>query len=85
MKNEDWREQASCRGMDVSVFIPTTGKRGRPVANEYKKARSICESCRVKVSCLNFALTSGFNEFGIFGGLSPKARQVILRNRKAKA
>ena len=85
MKSEDWREQASCRGMDVSVFVPSTGKRGRPVANEYKKARAICEQCKVKISCLNFALTSGFNEFGIFGGLSPKARQILLRKRKAEA
>ena len=85
MKSEDWREQALCRGMDVSVFVPSTGKRGRPVANEYKRARIICASCRVKASCLDFALTSGFNEFGIFGGLSPKARKVLLRKRKVKA
>jgi WhiB family redox-sensing transcriptional regulator len=82
MKTESWREQAECRGMDTSVFILSNGKRGRPIASDYAKAKAICMACSVRLHCLNFALENNFNEFGMFGGTSPRARQEILRNKR---
>lgn len=82
MKTESWREQAECRGMDTSVFILSKNKRGRPAVSDYEKAKAICMACSVRLHCLNFALENNHNEFGMFGGTSPRARQEILRNRR---
>lgn len=80
--SEEWRELASCRGMDVNLFVPTI-KRGKPVQKQYVFVKSICAKCPVRLHCLEFALNNDYNEHGIFGGLSPRARQEILRKRRA--
>lgn len=83
MKTEEWRERAECRGLDTSMFIPSSsGKKGRPSSSDYTKAKEVCMACSVRLHCLNFALDNNHNEFGMFGGLSPRSRQEILRKRR---
>ena len=81
--SEEWREHARCRGMNTSIFVPTI-RRGMGAAKNYKEAKKICAMCVVRLHCLEFALTSGHNEFGVYGGRTPKERQVIIQRRKVK-
>ena len=81
--NESWREFAECKGMDTRIFVPSKeGVKGRPCNSDYDVARRICAECKVRLHCLNFALNEGFNEYGMYGGVTPKARQKMARVRK---
>lgn len=80
--SEEWREDAECRGMTVTIFVPAKAQRGRPVNSDYSTAKAVCAVCKVKQKCLDFALNSGFNEFGMYGGMTPKQRQRLLRERR---
>lgn len=70
--DEDWRDQAACRGMDTNLFFP---ERGHNATDEVKAA---CASCPVAQQCLDYAMALG-DRFGIWGGTSDKQRRVIRR------
>ena len=65
----DWREQAACRGSDVSLFFPE-GQGGPGPA----KARRICRSCPVRTECFTYANEAPELE-GIWGGYSTASRR----------
>jgi WhiB family redox-sensing transcriptional regulator len=44
-------------------------------------AREICHTCPVRLECLQFALNSENDNWGIFGGLYPYERQKIRTGR----
>lgn len=71
---EDWRKQAACRGMDPAIFYPTAGESLAP-------AKKVCASCPVKGECLsdNLDTFTTFNDCGVWGGQSEKARSEIRR------
>lgn len=64
-----WQERAACRGMDTNLFFPV---RGEKVAEEVEAA---CDSCSVRRECGE----AGLREFGIWGGLSERARRRTRR------
>jgi WhiB family redox-sensing transcriptional regulator len=78
-----WQTEASCRGVDAELFFPATDE-------EAGAARSICETCPVRMACLAFALDRN-ERFGVWGGmtekersrLSPAARESIRRQAAA--
>ena len=72
-----WQDQAACLGMDPDLFFPERGASTR-------EAKSICNSCPVKVDCLEFALRNG-EKFGIWGGMSERERRRIRRMRAQAA
>lgn len=76
-----WRDQAACLGMDVNIFYQDVKKGGDA---QYKDARSICNSCPVRISCLEDALHNEIpsETFGMRGGLSAKQRIKLYRERK---
>lgn len=43
---------------------------------KYKMARNLCNRCPVRAQCLEYAL-SNEEEFGMFGGLTPKERHKL--------
>lgn len=65
--------EAKCRGIDPDLFFPQSG--GGP---QQKAAQAVCKECPVKMECLEYALDHG-EEFGIWGGLTSKARKRLLR------
>lgn len=65
----EWRELALCAELDPEVFFP---EKGGSSAN----AKKICAACDVIDECLSHALEHG-EKFGIWGGLSPKERQLM--------
>jgi WhiB family transcriptional regulator, redox-sensing transcriptional regulator len=71
-----WRDAAVCTSTDPELFYPGHGR-----LDETRAAKRICQSCTVRVQCLEFALASG-DEHGIWGGMSPGER---ARSGKALA
>jgi WhiB family redox-sensing transcriptional regulator len=77
MQAPEWTEEASCRGMDPAVFFPSDG-------TGVQEAAAICAGCPVKAPCLEYALVNRI-QHGVFGGLSERARDRVLRERRRAA
>ena len=74
-----WREAAACRFLDTDLFFPI-GKTGLALA-EINEAKSVCERCPVRPSCLAFALDT-HQAYGIWGGYDEDERRLLLRQRQ---
>lgn len=73
----DWREQAACRGVDLSVFFPE-GMRNT-TAPAIAAAKQICERCPVRAVCL----ADHLNEtHGVWGGTSAREREALRRKQR---
>jgi len=79
-KTFNWYKQANCKGMSTNIFFTESSNK-----KEYKKntalARSICGNCKVRSECLNHALTEKI-PFGIWGGLSSRERNAVIKKYK---
>lgn len=74
----DWLEAGACLTADPDLFFPVaTGPVG---ASQAARAQRICERCRVRRQCLEFAMTSG-QAHGIWGGTTPEERIRVRRQR----
>lgn len=76
-----WVERASCRGSDVNLFFPEVGVS----YHQTDFIRYTCGQCPVQPQCLELGLESGNDEYGFFGGKSPKDRQAIKAQRARAA
>lgn len=83
MTNINWRERASCRGVDPEIFFPVgeawTGKRNEARA---EVALAICARCPVREACQADALARG-DAWAVLGGTLPAQRRAILARRSA--
>jgi WhiB family redox-sensing transcriptional regulator len=48
--SQAWRAPASCRGVDVAVFMPERGE-------SLDEARAYCRGCDVELECLEYAMS----------------------------
>jgi len=74
MQAPEWTDQGRCRGMDPKVFFPTDGQ-------GVQDAVAICRTCPVQAPCLEYALVNRI-QHGVFGGVSERGRDRILRERR---
>jgi WhiB family redox-sensing transcriptional regulator len=72
----EWRRFAACRLHEHVDFFPvgTTGTAAREIAD----AKSICNRCPVRLSCLRYALVTN-QEFGVWGGHDEEERKELRR------
>lgn len=77
----DWRSSAACLDHDPELFFPV-GNTGPAIA-QIEEAKSICASCPVTATCLEWAIKNG-QDFGVWGGKSEDERRSIKR-RAARA
>jgi WhiB family redox-sensing transcriptional regulator len=70
-----WREEAACRGADLSLFFLSRGESAEP-------AQRLCAGCPVRQPCLEFALGHG-EVHGIWGGLTARDRRALRTRRRA--
>jgi WhiB family redox-sensing transcriptional regulator len=63
--------------MDPQVFFPSDG-------TGVQAAAAICARCPVQAPCLEYALVNRI-QHGVFGGLSERARDRLLRERRRSA
>lgn len=73
-----WMQQAACRGYRSDVFFPL--KMTDAIA---ATAVAICNRCPVQSECARYAIINHI-EYGIWGGLSPRARREIASSRNSK-
>ena len=69
----EWRVLAHCRGLDPELFYP------EPYVDPVD-AKAVCRECRVRESCLEWALSTR-EKHGVWGGESEAGRRRILRRR----
>jgi len=79
--NQQWRENASCRGKNVNNWYPhaTPG----PGHEERQRsleagAKLVCRDCPVRLQCLHHAITTG-ERYGIHGALNYDERRALKR------
>lgn len=65
-----WKENASCKDKDTSLFFAT------PKSDEAIIATSICKSCSVRADCFYEAMQYGYD--GIWGGSNMDQRLAII-------
>jgi len=70
---QPWRKQAACKGVPLEVFFPETGN--------YIEAKQICDNCPVSRDCLEMSLSFTEDEYGMFGGKTPRQRANIRWER----
>lgn len=74
--DKNWRDRALCIGKTGLFFPEDAVGSGRARTPGYDAARKICDSCPVKVECLD----AGRHErFGVWGGLSENERHPKRR------
>ena len=74
-----WREMGACKGLEPEVFYPDPDNE-----SEAEIAKEVCESCAVRVACLEFALANREKE-GVWGGCTERERRRIIRQRRRSA
>lgn len=77
-----WWDRAACRGHDTELWYPA--KWSGPELAEVQYAVSICHRCPVRNDCLRYALDTG-QGYGIWGGMSERARRALKRRTGSAA
>ncbi|MDQ1709514.1 MAG: WhiB family transcriptional regulator, redox-sensing transcriptional regulator [Frankiaceae bacterium] len=80
----DWQLLGSCRGADPAVFFLPESERGPSKRRRERQAKAICHGCPVVAQCAQFALSTR-EQFGVWGGLTPRERELLLSHPRAVA
>jgi len=72
----DWRKLGACRGLETDIFYPDD--------EEAEAAKVVCDGCRVRVACLEYALLER-EKAGVWGGATERERRRIIRQRRRPA
>ena len=73
----NWADVA-CNGHNPDLWFP---RQGESDSEECRAARAVCITCPIKQPCLEYALDRN-EEYGVWGGITARERQRILRNRR---
>ena len=68
-----WRDDAVCRGFDISVFFPDESD-----STAIAHAKGICTSCSVQQECTSYAVERNQTD-GIWGGTTRQQRRRLRR------
>lgn len=66
-----WVVFSACKDAEPELFFPATYEDSR-------EAVAICNSCPVRIDCLEYALEAR-ERFGIWGGMTPKQRRRFMQ------
>ncbi len=72
--DRSWSARAACTGADVGAFFDE---------ERWPEARRVCAGCPARAACLETALAEG-EEFGLFGGLTPRERELVASGQRAR-
>ena len=78
--DDRWREHAACAAVESDLFFPV-GVTG-PAVGQIAAAKAVCETCAVRMTCLEFAIATN-QEYGVWGGTSEEERRVLRRAWRA--
>lgn len=82
MKTDNWRDFAYCKGRDTNDFYPDFAIKG--AIKQVREMKLVCRKCSVSIECLQNALDNN-EQFGIWGGLTPKERNNIRKSKSVPA
>ena len=71
-----WLERAQCIGSDPELWFPVSD-----TPDAYQPARDICETCPVRLECLEWAISGGIRH-GMFGGKTPSQRESYRQKHR---
>ncbi len=73
-----WQQKAACKGPQAAVFFPPSHvERKEEREARERRAKAICAECRVRASCLDYAVS--IRELhGIWGGLNELERKQLI-------
>jgi WhiB family redox-sensing transcriptional regulator len=71
----EWHHKAACRGHGPADFV-------RGPKSDYGVIRELCETCPVRLECLEVALADE-SLTGLWGGTTDTERRMIRRRRVA--
>ncbi|MDR1851955.1 MAG: WhiB family transcriptional regulator [Propionibacteriaceae bacterium] len=71
LEAENWMVHAKCKGTNDEMF---------PEGSAQKKARNVCQGCKVRLECLAEALDNQI-EWGVWGGMTERERRQLLKRR----
>lgn len=86
--DSEWEKEAKCLGSDSDRFFPERNK--QLYRFTAAQAKAVCfgkdgqPECPVRVECLNKAIDTD-ERFGIWGGLSHRERNALVRKREREA
>lgn len=72
--DRSWMRHAACRGVDPKLFFPE--ERSSDTVSTIRNAKKVCESCVVRVPCLDYGK---YEQHGIWGGTSRNERRKITK------
>lgn len=72
MANDEWRDDARCRGTDIEVFYSED-------PGLQAQALALCASCPVRLPCLESAMALR-EVFGVWGGTAEGQRRRAFRH-----
>lgn len=70
----DWRDDSACRTRDPGTYF---AERGRLSPN----STEACTTCPVRDQCLQFAIDSPWEPYGVWGGKQAKEIRPMWRQR----
>ena len=74
----EWQQQGACREVSPDVFFHPEGERGPSRARRIQRAKAVCGTCPVLLTCREHALRVR-EPYGIWGGLTEDEREEIYR------
>jgi WhiB family redox-sensing transcriptional regulator len=76
--DEAWQLRANCRGPQAAIFFaPSYSERKDERVIREEMAKSICATCPVRRSCLDYAISIR-EPHGIWGGLNELERKELI-------
>jgi hypothetical protein len=76
--SEDWRDDALCKDKHKDIwFPPFSDERPYPEKDYYNIAKMVCAVCPVRTACSH---EGKVEEYGVWGGRTPKERTGLERN-----
>ena len=70
----DWQLRSACRQADPDLFFHPEGERGSARVSRDARAKQVCATCPVLVTCRTHALRVR-EPYGVWGGLSEDERE----------
>ena len=76
----EWEFESACGPDTADLFFPDTygHPRSHRQTPEVRAAKRICRECPVLAECARWALSSR-EPHGVYGGMTPRERQGLLR------
>lgn len=78
LRDNRWFLEAACKGLDPDMFYPDEPT----MWPEAELVKQLCDMCPVRTQCIDFSVTSKYEEQG-WWGISPEDRRQLRREYKA--